>query len=88
MYPVLVKSTRNFRAPPSNSARTACFNSCRFPTMSWPSTSTMTTSPVSRFTSNAIALVSLLGSERDPEGCALESPLRRNPPSGDRESYP
>src|SRR5690606_1764218 len=45
MYPVLEKSTRNFRAPPSSSSSTFCFSSCRLPTISWPSTSMTVTSP-------------------------------------------
>src|SRR5439155_10974270 len=45
MYPVWEKSMRNFFSPRSSSSRTFCFSSCRLPTMSWPSTSTTTTSP-------------------------------------------
>src|SRR5260221_8146367 len=36
---------RNFRSPRSSSSRTFCLSSCRFPTMSCPSTSTTTISP-------------------------------------------
>src|SRR5687767_3311870 len=44
MYPVWLKSIRNFRSPFSSSSSTFCFSSCRLPTMSCPSTSTTTTS--------------------------------------------
>src|SRR5690606_34115588 len=44
MYPVFAKSIRNLRPPASSSCNTFCFNSCRLPTMSCPSTSITVTS--------------------------------------------
>src|SRR5439155_1524391 len=37
------KSITNFLAPPSRASRTFCFSSWRLPTISWPSTPTITT---------------------------------------------
>src|SRR6266446_10994792 len=43
------------REPSSSASRTFCFSSCRLPTMSWPSTPTMTTPLLSFFRVNRIA---------------------------------
>src|SRR2546426_2826523 len=45
----------NLREPSSSASRTFCFSSCRLPTMSWPSTPTMTTPLLSFFRVNRIA---------------------------------
>src|SRR3989475_10607862 len=56
MYPVLLKSITNLREPSSSASRTFCFSSWRLPTMSWPSTPTITTPLLSFFRVNRIPL--------------------------------
>src|SRR3989442_9904047 len=56
IYPVLLKSITNLRAPPSSASRTFCFSSWRLPTISWPSTPTITTPLLSFFRVNRIPL--------------------------------
>src|SRR5206468_2251752 len=56
IYPVLLKSITNLREPSSSASRTFCFSSWRLPTMSWPSTPTITTPLLSFFRVNRIPL--------------------------------
>src|SRR5882672_12426427 len=56
MYPVLLKSITNLREPSSSASRTFCLSSWRLPTMSWPSTPTITTPLLSFFRVNRIPL--------------------------------
>src|SRR5712692_11247846 len=56
MYPVLEKSITNLREPSSSASRTFCFSSWRLPTISWPSTPTITTPLLSFFRVNRIPL--------------------------------
>src|SRR5258705_777175 len=56
IYPVLLKSMTNLREPSSSASRTFCFSSWRLPTMSWPSTTTITTPLLSFFRVNRIPL--------------------------------
>src|SRR5467141_125735 len=56
MYPVLEKSIINLREPSSSASRTFCFSSWRLPTISWPSTPTITTPLLSFFRVNRIPL--------------------------------
>src|SRR5258705_12247145 len=56
IYPVLLKSMINLREPSSSASRTFCLSSWRLPTMSWPSTPTITTPLLSFFRVNRIPL--------------------------------
>src|SRR5438094_2195085 len=67
MYPVLVKSMTNLRAPPSRESSTFCFMSWRFPTISCPSTPTTTTPRLSFVRLKVISAPRLEG--RRPPPC-------------------
>src|SRR5467141_5446170 len=56
IYPVLLKSMTNLREPSWSASTTFCFSSWRLPTVSWPSTPTITTPLLSFFRVNRIPL--------------------------------